>query len=149
MVKLWALVAAVAAISAAPVHAQVVKCVDASGVTHYTDKPPPGCKGGAVDIKAAPPISGKVQESKENVSDAEREFQRRRLDRERKEQQDASKLEAQKRRCTSMRADYQNLTSARRVVRTNEKGERVDVDAADVERRVAQLKAEISRSCPS
>ena len=76
--KRWAIVAA-ALFAAAPVHAQMVKCVDADGRTHYTDKPPPGCKGGAVDIKAAPPISGKVQESKENMSDAEREFQRRRL----------------------------------------------------------------------
>ena len=35
---------------ALPAHAQMYKCVDARGVTHYTDKPLPGCKGGAVNI---------------------------------------------------------------------------------------------------
>ena len=149
MIRAWAIAAAVAAISAAPAYAQVVKCVDKDGVTHYTDKPPPGCKGGAVDIKGAPPISGKVQESKENMSDAEREFQRRRLERERKDQQDASKLEAQKRKCASMHSEYQRLASARRVVRTNEKGERVDVDDAERDKRLTQMKADIARNCPS
>lgn len=31
-----------------PVQAQLYKCVDERGRTHYTDKPLPGCKGGAV-----------------------------------------------------------------------------------------------------
>lgn len=148
MVKPWVIAAALAAVSAAPVHAQMIKCVDQSGVTHYTDKPPPGCKGGQVDIRPAPPISGKVQESKENISDAERDFQRRRIERERKEQGEAKNLDAQKRRCASMHAEYQNLSSARRIVRTNEKGEREAVDSADIDRRVAQLKADIAQNCP-
>ncbi len=40
----------------APAYAQMYKCVDARGVTHYSDKPlPPSCKGGAVKIRATPP----------------------------------------------------------------------------------------------
>lgn len=144
----WLIAAALAAVSAAPVQAQMIKCVDQSGVTHYTDRPPPGCKGAAVDIRPAPPISGKVQERKEDLTDAERDFQRRRIEREGKDQDEARKIEAQKRRCASMHAEHQNLTSARRIVRTNEKGERVAVDSADVERRVAQLKDDIARQCP-
>ncbi len=149
MVKPWTLVAAVAAITTAPVHAQMIKCVDQSGVTHYTDKPPPGCKGGAVDIRPAPPISGKVQERKEDLVGAEREFQRRQIERDSKQQDEARKLEAQKRRCASMHSEYQRITSARRVVRTNEKGERVDVEDAERETRLAQMKADIARNCPS
>ncbi len=144
--KRWVIAAAVI-IAAAPVHAQMVKCVDKDGVTHYTDRPPPGCKGAEANIRSAPPISGKVQESKENVSDAERDFQRRRIEKERKENSDAKKLEAQKRRCASLHADYQNLSSGRRIVRTNEKGEREAVDQAVVDRRVAQLKGEIEQNC--
>lgn len=148
MVKPWAIAAVVAAISAAPVQAQMIKCVDERGVTHYTDKPPPGCKGGQVDIRPAPPISGKAQERKEDLSDAERDFQRRRIERERKDQDEARKLEAQKRRCASMHSDYQRLSSASRVYRTNEKGERVYVEDAERERRLEQLKSDISRQCP-
>jgi hypothetical protein len=52
----------------APAAAQMFKCVDAKGRTHYTDKPLPGCKGGQTDMQpelapkpkpaAAPQASG-------------------------------------------------------------------------------------------
>jgi len=148
MAKPWAIVAAVAAFSAAPVPAQMYKCVDERGVTHYTDKPRPGCKGSEVDIRPAPPLSGKVQEHKEDLMGAEREFRRRQIERDRKDQDEARKLEAQKRRCASMHSQYQRLSNARGVYRTNEKGERVYVEDAERERRLAQMKSDIARQCP-
>ncbi len=43
-------------LACAPAYAQMYKCVDARGVTHYSDKPlPPSCKGGAVKIRGTPP----------------------------------------------------------------------------------------------
>jgi len=43
-------------LACAPAYAQMYKCVDSRGVTHYSDKPmPPSCKGGAVKIRATPP----------------------------------------------------------------------------------------------
>jgi len=46
-------------VACAPAHAQMYKCVDERGVTHYSDKPlPPTCKGGAVKIRATPPSTG-------------------------------------------------------------------------------------------
>jgi hypothetical protein len=43
-------------LACAPAYAQMYKCVDARGVTHYSDKPlPPSCKGGEVKIRATPP----------------------------------------------------------------------------------------------
>ena len=43
-------------LACAPAYAQIYKCVDARGVTQYSDKPvPPSCKGGAVKIRATPP----------------------------------------------------------------------------------------------
>jgi hypothetical protein len=146
--RLAAIVAVLAAISAAPVHAQMHKCVDERGVTHYTDKPGPGCKGGPVEIRPTPPASGKVDERKGDPASAEGEFQRRQIQRERKDQDEARKLEAQKRRCASMHADYGRLTSGRRLARTNEKGERVYVEDAERERRAAQLKGDLARQCP-
>jgi hypothetical protein len=40
-----ALLLAVLLAAAGPAGAQMFKCVDAKGRTHYTDKPLPGCKG--------------------------------------------------------------------------------------------------------
>ncbi len=46
-------------LACAPASAQMYKCVDARGVTHYSDKPlPPSCKGGEVKIRATPPSTG-------------------------------------------------------------------------------------------
>jgi hypothetical protein len=43
-------------LACAPAYAQMYKCVDERGVTHYSDKPlPPSCKGGAVKIRGTPP----------------------------------------------------------------------------------------------
>ena len=145
---LAAILAVLAAISAAPIHAQMHKCVDERGVTYYTDKPEPGCKGGPVDIRPTPPASGKADGRKEDLVGAEREFQRRQIERERKDQDEARKLAAQKRSCASMHAEYQRLTSGRRLARTNERGERVYVEDAERERRAAQLKSDLARQCP-
>jgi len=41
--------------------AQLFKCVDAKGRTHYTDKPLPGCKGGPAEIKPPPPSATETQ----------------------------------------------------------------------------------------
>jgi len=47
---------AVLLLACAPAYAQMYKCVDQRGVTHYSDKPlPPSCKGGEVKIRATPP----------------------------------------------------------------------------------------------
>jgi hypothetical protein len=46
-------------LACAPAYAQIYKCVDARGVTHYSDKPmPPSCKGGVAKIRATPSPSG-------------------------------------------------------------------------------------------
>jgi hypothetical protein len=47
-----------------------------------------------------------------------------------------------------MHAEYQRLTSGRRLARVNEKGERVYVEDAERDRRAAQLQADIARACP-
>src|SRR2546422_8821888 len=49
-------------LACAPAYAQMYKCVDSRGVTHYSDKPmPPSCKGGAVKIRATPPTGTSAQ----------------------------------------------------------------------------------------
>jgi len=43
-----------------PAQAQLYKCVDAKGRTHYTDKPLADCKGATpAEIKPPPPVPGR------------------------------------------------------------------------------------------
>lgn len=55
-------------LAAAPAaQAQLFKCVDAKGRTHYTDKPLPGCKGGPAEIKPPPPSATETQAKQEKA----------------------------------------------------------------------------------
>jgi hypothetical protein len=141
-------IAAIAVLTAASAHAQMYKCVDERGTTHYTDKPGPECKGDKVDIRAAPPLSGRIDGRTEDLAGAERDFRQRQIDQALQDKDAARKLEAQKRRCASMHAEYRRLTSGVRLARINEKGERVYVEDAERDRRAAQLKTDIARNCP-
>ncbi len=140
----WLFVALLA--SALPAQAQMYKCKDARGVTQYTDKPCADGKGEAVDIRGQPPISGKLQSSGDPGA-AEREFQGRRIEREREEEAAAARAEQQKRRCAAMHSQLDFLTRFNTISKTNEKGERVYMDDATRNAQVEQLKAAIARDC--
>lgn len=129
------------------VQAQTYKCVDERGVTHYSDKPRPNCKGGEVDIRPQPPISGKAAPGKEDLGAAEREFQRRQIQRGKEDEAEARRQEAQNRRCASMRAELDRLARFQRISKVNEKGERIYMDDATREARSAQLRTEIEQRC--
>ena len=127
--------------------AQMYKCVDAKGVTRYSDKPLLDCKGREVDIRGQPPISGKLNERTEDVGGQERDFQRRQIQRGREEESDAMRAEMQKRRCAAMRAQLDTLTRVNVISKVNEKGERVYMDDAEREAKLSQLNTEIARQC--
>lgn len=129
-------------------HAQMYKCVDERGVTAYSDKPRPGCKGGEVDIRPIPPPSGKERASSSDPRGAEHEFQRRQIDRARADEADARKQQRQKRRCASLRAEHGLLQSGRAVFQVDDKGNRVYLEDQARASRTAELQAEIARSCP-
>jgi multidrug resistance efflux pump len=113
------------------------KCVDARGVTQYSDKPcPDGSKGSAVDIKGQPPISGKLTPYKEDLKRAERDFQRRQGQQAREEDAAARQAAQQKQRCDSMRQQLQRAQAARR-----------PADAAAHDARIKALESEIAQKC--
>ena len=127
---------------ALPVQAQMYKCVDARGVTSYTDKARPGCK--EVAIRGSPPISGSLQPPKQDLNFEEAEFRRRQLERAAAADDERQALTQ---RCTQLRREHAALSGGRRLVRINEKGEREFMDDAVRERRVAELQRELAR-CP-
>lgn len=131
--------------AAVPAQAQMYKCVDERGVTHYTDKPRPGCKGGPVDIRPIPPVSGKTAPpAGGSLSGQDADFKRRQIERSEVEARDK---EALAQRCRQLRAEHGWLTSGVRISRTDAQGNRVYVDDTARDARIAQVKEQL-RTCP-
>jgi hypothetical protein len=140
-----ALVFAAILIAAWPAQAQMYKCVDERGVTSYSATPRPDCKGGKkVDIQGSPPISGSVAPRPANVPQQDADFKRRQIER---EQADAKDRTALGERCARLRYEQSMLSSGMRVFKTNERGERVYIEDATRDARLAAVKEEL-RGCP-
>jgi hypothetical protein len=128
-----------------PSHAQMYKCVDERGVTHYSDKPRPGCKGGKVDIQPIPPVSGKVAAPRStNVPQQDADFKRRQMEREHAEAKDKAALEQ---RCARLRQEHATLASGVRLGKISAQGERAYLDDATRDARLVKLREEL-RGCP-
>jgi hypothetical protein len=132
-------------LAALPAQAQMYKCVDERGVTHYTDKPPAACKSAReVEIKPIPPVGGSVKPRAEDLKREDHDFQRRRADQDRAEAKEKAELE---KRCRQVRSDIARLTAQRRVVEVDKQGERTYLEDAERERRLERLRGEL-RGCP-
>lgn len=131
-----------------PSIAQMFKCVDERGVTHYSDQPRPGCKGPEVDIRASPLVGSAAPRPAQDLRREEADFQRRRIAREREEEKAAAKRAALERRCAALHTELLRLAAAGRLYTVNAKGERTEVDDAARAARMASLKGEIARQCP-
>jgi hypothetical protein len=124
--------------------AQMYKCKDERGVTHYSDKPRPGCVGGPVDIRPIAPASGKLAAPARDLKQEDAAFKRRQL--ERAEAEEARRAEQEK-RCTALRREQASLSRGTRVMRATPAGERVFVDDGSRDKRLGELK-EALRGCP-
>ena len=140
--------ALVVALLASGASAQTMyKCVDARGVTRYTDQPQPGCKGGEVKIQGQPPISGTLSPPKQDAGQQERDYQRRKMDEARIQEAQRNTAEKINRQCEQLRAQLESLESGRRIVRIDEKGEPSYVEDDERNQRAAQLRDEIAQKC--
>ncbi len=121
------------------------KCVDSKGVTHYTDAPLPGCKGGEVDIGPLPSVSGAQPARRdEDFARQEADFRRRQNERAQAEASLRAALEA---RCKALRLEHARLSSGRPLAQINDDGERVYVPDELKGERLAQVR-EAMRACP-
>jgi len=120
------------------------KCVDERGVTYYSDTPRPGCAGGPVDIRPIPPVSGKESPRSSSLAGEDAEFKRRQIQREQAEAREKTALEQ---RCASLRSEYALLGSGVPIIKSNERGERVYLEDATRDARMAQIKEQM-RACP-
>lgn len=130
---------------ALPAWGQMYKCVDKKGVTHYTDAPLPGCKGGEVDIGPLPSLSGaQPARREEDFARQEADFRRRQNERAQAEASLRATLQA---RCRALRLEHARLSSDRPLAEIGADGERVYVPEELKEQRLAQVR-EAMRACP-
>lgn len=121
------------------------KCVDANGVTHYTETPVRGCKGREVDIKPLPP-TGAPAPAQADVAEQEREFRRRQLERGEAAEKSAAASKQREQRCAAAKAQHARLSNSRLFDR-NAKGEREFLDDAATAKRLAQSQESVDRAC--
>jgi len=100
-----------------------------------------------VDIRASPPMSSGAAPPKEDLNATERDFQRRQMQRGRQEEAESRSAAANDKRCESLRSRAQVYGQVGRIATVDAKGERHFMDDSEREARVAQLNAEIARSC--
>jgi len=142
------LVGSVLAFCVSPAGAQMYKCVDRRGVTHYTDKPQPGCRGGAVNIKPIPSLSGAQKPpAGEDLQAAEREFRRRQIERATREEKETKERLAREKQCQRLKTDRARLEAARRVYGTDAQGKYGLLDDAARAARLAQHDQKMAQAC--
>ncbi|MFZ1908012.1 MAG: DUF4124 domain-containing protein [Burkholderiales bacterium] len=135
------------ALNAPAAFGQIYKCVDEHGVTQYADKPCRGLSGGAVDIHAAPPMSGEAAPHAEDLHQAERDFLRRQAQRREAEEAESKAAAADKARCESLRTRAQIYRQVGRISTLDANGQRHYMDDSTRAARLAELSADIARSC--
>jgi hypothetical protein len=138
---------AVALTAGSAAHAQMYKCVDARGVTHYADKPTPGCVNAPIDLRPIPPVSGRLNAPAVDPAQQEADFRRRQLERAEAERAEREQRAALESRCAGLRQQRAMLASGTRLAQMNAQGERVFMEDAERERRLAEVQAGLAQ-CP-
>src|SRR4029079_1531123 len=137
------------ALFAPPAAALMYKWVDEKGVTHYSEKPPPGRKAQQMQSAPAPSApAASPAEAASTWSDKERDFKRRSIERDQDEQKKRKKESDERQRvamrreqCMEAQGDIAALNEQRPIYWINEKGEREylkDGDRPEVMRRAKE-----------
>ena len=118
--------------------AQMYKWVDERGVTHYSEKPPPGRKSQQIQpapASPAAPATSQPGNPAQTWSDQERDFRRRAIERDqaaekkrKKEDEERYRAEMRRERCLEAQRAVSALGESRPVYSINQKGEREYVD---------------------
>ena len=123
------------------------KCVDARGVTRYTDQPQPGCKASEVNIQGQPPISDTPPPRRGDAGQEERDYQRRKADEARIREAERNTAAMRERQCAQMQAEIDRMESGRRIIVFDDKGGHSFVEDEERGRRAAQLREEMAQKC--
>ena len=138
---------AVALIASGASAQTMYKCVDARGVTRYTDQPQPGCKASEVNIQGQPPMSDTPPPRRGDAAQEERDYQRRKADEDRIREAERNTAAMRERQCAQMQVEIERMESGRRIIVFDDKGGHSFVEDAERERRAAQLREEMAQKC--
>jgi Skp family chaperone for outer membrane proteins len=150
---------ALMALLAAPAGAQqLYKFVGPDGRVQYSDRPPTGAQkvekvtGSRVSTVATPGASGGEAGKSGPKTPAEQEqaFRQRRAEAEEKAKKDeklAQETKAKDAYCASARRELTSLQSGQRIVRTDDKGERVYLEDAQIQQEIARVQRDMAANC--
>ncbi len=138
--------ALLALLAAVAVPAQVYRWVDGEGKVHYGERPPSGAKASPVEDKiATPPGTAKP---KADAAQQERDFQRRRIEREQQEAREQRSAEKGKQACERERSRLATLRNARRVTAgVDDKGDRRYLSDAERADSIRTQEDAVARAC--
>jgi uncharacterized protein DUF4124 len=143
----WLLVLAVALLPPTAVAQAMYKCVDARGVTHYADKPLPGCKARESEPKGQPPAPGKAAAQKEAPKRQERAVQRPKTAAEKAKEAELRALEQHNRRCGLLKGELRRIERSERLRTADEARKSSTLEDAARASRATALRGQIGREC--
>ena len=115
---------------------------------HYGERPPSGAKAAPVQDKLATPPGAPAPKAAPDASQQERDFQRRRMEREQKEAGEQQAAEKAKQQCERERTRLAQLRNVRRIQSgVDEKGNvryMSDAERADA---IASQEGAVARAC--
>lgn len=149
---------ALAALLAAPAGAQqLYKFVGPDGRVQYSDRPPVGAQkvekvtSSRVSTIASPgSSSGDAAKAPKTAAEQEQAFRQRRAEAEEKAKKDeklAQDTKAQADSCAGLRRELASLQSGQRIVRTDDKGERVFLEDAQIQQEITRVQRDIATNC--
>lgn len=150
---------ALVALLAAPAGAQqLYKFVGPDGRVQYSDRPPVGAQkvekvtSSRVSTIATPGAGGGEagKSGPKTAAEQEQAFRQRRAEAEEKAKKDeklAQETKAQNDHCAAMRRELTSLQSGQRIVRTDDKGERVFLEDAQIQQEIARVQRDIATNC--
>jgi len=131
--------------------AQVFKWVDENGVTHYGERPPQNRKAQAVVTRPAtapaPASPAAKPPDNDDLQQKNIEFQRRRIAREQKAEQELKAAQEKRKRCNFARDDLRQIEAAERVYELDDKGQRVYLDDARHKAAIERARRRVEQSC--
>jgi uncharacterized sporulation protein YeaH/YhbH (DUF444 family) len=124
--------------------AQLYKSVGPDGKVIYTDQPPAGADAKQINVQ---PSGGPTQKT---AVERDKEAQKGRdaaIEKAKKAEASAKNDSIKDNRCAQSKADYQIYSEGGRIGKINEKGERVLMDDADIEKEKARVRAVMEEAC--
>jgi len=131
--------------------AQIYKWVDGNGVTHYGERPPQNQKAQTVGTNPAtvPAPDSPSAKPPDNVDLQQKniEFKKRRIERERKAEQELKQAQEKRERCNFARDDLKQMEASERLYDLDDKGERVYLNDAERKATIERARRRIEQFC--